>query len=133
MKFLTDEWFEQVMVRANAHFNKPGKMTLTFCEVCTDCPEGDPTKWIYYDMKNGQIAEAKLGCGEAPKTDYFGSGKYEDHVKICKGELDPKKAVMAGIFTIKDNQGGTNPLKIVKLIDMYMKMTDAKRIPGIEY
>ena len=133
MKFLTDEWFEQVMVRANAHFNKPGKMTLTFCEVCTDCPEGDPTKWIYYDIKNGQIAEAKLGCGEAPAADFRGKGAYADHVRICKGELDPKKAVMDKVVAIENNQGSVNPLKLVKLIDMYMKMTDAKRIPGIEY
>lgn len=132
MKFLSNEWFDKAVERATACL-KPGKLSLTFCEVCTDCPGEYSTVWMYYDMKNGQLAEAKLGTGEAPQTDYFGSAKYSDHVRICKGELDPKRAVVDKIVSIQDNQGGTNPLKLLKLIDMYMKITDAKRMDGIEY
>lgn len=132
MKFLTDEWFDKTIERAKERF-KPGKLELTFCEVCKNCPGEYPTVWMYYDVKNGQVADAKLGRGEAPNADFRGIADYADHVRISKGELDPKRAVMDKIVTIENNQGPVNPLKLVKLIDMYMKITDAKRIPGIEY
>ena len=132
MKFLSEEWFDKTIERAKDRF-KPGKLNLTFCESCTDCPGEQPTVWMYYAVKDGQISEAKLGYGEAPMADFRGSAAYADHVRISKGELDPKKAVMDKIVTIENNQGSVNPLKLVKLIDMYMKITDAKRIPGVEY
>lgn len=132
MKFLSEEWFDNTIERAKDRF-KPGKLELTFCEVCTNCPGEYPTVWMYYDVKGGLIAEAKLGNGEAPNADFRGVADYADHVRISKGELDPKRAVMDKIVTIENNQGPVNPLKLVKLIDMYMKITDAKRIPGIEY
>ena len=132
MKFLSEEWFDKTIERAKDRF-KPGKLNLTFCEACTGCPGEQPTVWMYYAVKDGLISEAKLGYGEAPMADFRGSAAYADHVRISKGELDPKKAVMDKIVTIENNQGRVNPLKLVKLIDMYMKITDAKRIPGVEY
>ena len=68
MKFLTDEWFDKTIERAKDRF-KPGKLELTFCEVCKNCPGEYPTVWMYYDVKNGQVADAKLGHGEAPNAE----------------------------------------------------------------
>lgn len=132
MKFLSNEWFDKTIERAKDR-SKPGKLALTFCEVCTDCPGENSTVWMFYEVQGGVLTDAKLGFGEAPNADFRGIAAYSDHVRICKGELDPKRAVMDKIVSIENNQGKVNPLKLVKLIDMYMTITDAKRIAGIEY
>ena len=132
MKFLSEEWFDNTIERAKDRF-KPGKLNLTFCEVCTGCPGENETVWMFYDVQGGVLADAKLGYGEAPSADFRGIAAYADHVRICKGELDPKRAVMDKVVSIENNQGKVNPLKLVKLIDMYMTITDAKRISGTEF
>lgn len=132
MKFLSNEWFDKTIERAKDRF-KPGKLELTFCEVCTGCPGENETVWMLYNVKGGVLTDAKLGYGEAPNADFRGIAAYSDHVKIAKGELDPKRAVMDKIVSIENNQGKLNPLKLVKLIDMYMTITDAKRVPGTEF
>lgn len=132
MKFLSNEWFDKTIERAKDRF-KPGKLELTFCEVCTGCPGENATVWMLYNVKGGVLTDAKLGYGDAPNADFRGIAAYADHVRIAKGELDPKRAVMDKVVSIENNQGKVNPLKLVKLIDMYMTITDAKRVPGTEF
>ena len=132
MNFLSNEWYEAYIQAAKARFSKSGKLNLSFCEIYENCPDGS-TKWIRLEMQNSQIVGAEFGSGEHPTADYVGSGKYPDHILIAQGKIDPKKAVLAGTFKISDNQGGTNALRILKLIEMYMRLVDAKKSLSVEY
>lgn len=131
MKFLSNEWFDTMIANAKAAFSKPGKLSLTYSEVFTDIP-GENDKWLFIELQNGMISSASYGSGKCPDADYVGSGKYDDHVKICKGILGPKKAVMDGIFVIKDNVKA-GAMRTIQLIGMYNKLVEAKDIPGVEY
>jgi len=132
MKFLSNEWFDTFTAAAKSKFSKPGKLDLSFCEVYRGCPDGTD-KWLLINMESGIITDTSHGEGAPPAADYLGYGDYAGHVDICLGKVDPKKAVLAGTFKIEDNKGGGNPMRTLKLIDMYMKLVEAKKISGVEY
>ena len=131
MQFLSNEWFDAMTVRAKAEFSKPGKLTLSYCEAYTGCPDG-VDKWLRIELENGIMTKTEYGTGECPKADYRGFGKYADHVRICKGELNPKKAVMEGTFSIEDNVKA-GAMRTIQLIGMYTKLVEAKKLPGVTY
>ena len=133
MKFLTDEWFDTVAANAYKLLNKSGKMSFRFCEVYENCPGEHPTAWICFTVENNLLKGVEHGYGETPQCDYFAKGKYQDHIKVCKKQLDPKKSVINGTFSVEDRQGGTSPLKLMNLVSMYTKLVEAKQIPGVEY
>lgn len=132
MKFLSDEWFDAMIAQAKSVFSKPGKLSLTYCEVYRKCPGENSERWMCFELVNGQIASAKYGSGEAPKAEYMGFGDYADHVRICKGQLNPKKAVLDGTLVLEDSIKA-GPMRTVQLIGMYNKLVDAKNVPGTEY
>ena len=131
MKFLSNEWFDTMISNSKNAFSKPGKLTRTYCEIFKDCPDGED-KWLILNLQNGMISTANHGTGAAPDAEYVGIGKYEDHVRICKCQLNPKKAVMDGTLVIKDNVKA-GAMRTVQLIGMYNKIVEAKSIPGVEY
>lgn len=131
MKFLSDEWFDELFSRARNEFSKPGKLSLTYSEAYKNCPDG-VDKWAMFKLENGIMTEMTHGTGPAPAAEYCGIGKYADHVMICKGELNPKKAVMAGTLTIQDNVKA-GAMRTVQLIGMYNKIVECKMMSGVEY
>ena len=132
MKFLSNEWFEAMLAQAKKEFSKPGKLTLTYCEVYNDCPGDESTKWVKFSIVNGVVTESCYGVGEAPKAEYMGIGSYANHVRICKGELNPKKAVLEGTLTLEDSIKA-GPMRTIQLVGMYNKLVECKKIPGTEY
>ena len=131
MQFLSNEWFDTMIAQAKKEFSKPGKLTLTYCEAYKNCPDG-VDKWLRIELNNGIMTSAEYGSGECPKADYRGFGEYPDHIRICKGELNPKKAVMEGTFSIEDNVKA-GAMRTIQLIGMYTKLVEAKKIPGTTY
>lgn len=133
MKFLSEEWFGATEKRVFESFKKPGKYSLTFCEVYENCPGENSTLWMLFEIEKGIVKSVKHGIGEPATYEYMGRADYKDHVRCCKGQLDPKKAVMSGVFKLQDNASDGGPMKTLALINMYMKFTEAKRVPGLEF
>jgi len=130
MKFLDDEWYDEYVKRCYASFDKPGKLTLTYCELYKECGGEHDTMWIFYDFENAMFREIKRGYGEdtVPDSMYRCTGTREAFVGICDGSLDPKKAVLSGKLGLKGNM-----LKAFSMLDMANKLTEAKKVPGVEY
>lgn len=133
MKFLTEEWFAALEENIYRLFNKPGKMTFEFCEVFDNCPGEHSLIWVVYDVQNGIAKNVTHGFDEIPQCDYFARGNYSDHIRVCKKEIDPKKSVINGTFSVEDRGGGITPLKLLNLINMYMRLVEAKQLDGVEY
>ena len=133
MKFLSEEWFKATEQRVYAAFTKPGKYSLDFCEVYENCPGENSTLWMLFHIEKGIVKNITRGVGQPAKHEYMGIADYKDHVRCCKGQLDPKKAVISGVFKLEDNASDGGPMKTLALINMYMKLTEAKRVPGLEF
>ena len=132
MKFLSGEWFEAVLGQVREEFSKPGKLTLTYCEVFNGCPGEESTKWMLLNIENGMLADAKWGTGDAPAAEYRGFAEYPDHIRMCQGKLNPKKAVLDGTIKIEDNVKA-GPMRTLQLNGMYNRLVECKKISGTEY
>ena len=132
MKYLSEEWFEKVSVNICKLLNKPGKYSFSFVEVCEGRPGGEPDAWLMFNVDKGIVTKVTHGCGAVPAADLRAFGKYADHVRVCKKELDPKTAVVKDVFRIEKNIK-TNPIMILSFVSMYQALVEAKQLPGVEY
>jgi len=130
MIFLDDEWFEKHIEKGKSEFNKPNRSNLDLVEVYENCWGGSSTIWIYYELKDGMLNKYEKGEGEdnIPDAQFRCFGEYKDYVRVCKGELDPNKGIISGTFTLEGNL-----LKAMGMLGTYGRLTEAKRIPGMEY
>ena len=122
---------DPALVSAARQKMKTVRGIIDYTEAYKDCPDG-VDKWAMFRLENGIMTEMTHGVGMMPAADYCGFGRYADHVKICKGELNPKKAVMAGTLTIQDNVKA-GAMRTVQLIGMYNKIVECKMMSGVEY
>ena len=130
MKFLSEEWTAEHKKLLDAEFSKENRNNVELVEVYENCYGEDKTIWILYKMVNGLLGEFKRGEGDEdiPKASFRCFGDYEDYVSVAKGELDPKKGIMSGKFTLEGNL-----MKAMSMLGTYMKVTVCKRVPGMEF
>ena len=94
VKFLTDEWAQQVKqaINQNEGFKSAaGSQTATIQQVVTGGPGGETKYWFKLD--NGQ---ADLGLGEIDGADATISQDYDTVVALAKNELNGTFAYMSG-------------------------------------
>lgn len=133
MKFLSEEWFVALEENIYRLFNKSSKLTFKFCEVFENCPGEHSLIWVVYDVDHGIAKSVTHGFDVIPENDYLATGDYKDHIRVCKKEIDPKKSVINGTFTVDDHDVGVSPLRLLGLINMYMRLVEAKQLDGVDY
>lgn len=133
MKFLSEEWFVALEENIYRLFNKRSKLTFKFCEVFENCPGEHSLVWVVYDVDHGIAKNVTHGYDVIPENDYLAKGDYKDHIRVCKKEIDPKKSVINGTFTVDDHDAGVSPMRLLGLISMYMRLVEAKQLDGVEY
>lgn len=133
MKFLSDEWFVALEENIYRLFNKPSKLTFKFCEVFEDCPGEHSLTWALYEIDKGYAKSVTHGYDVIPEYDYLAKGKYKDHIRVCKKEINPKKSVINGTFSVDASEGGVSAMRLLGLIEMYMRLVEAKQLDGVEY
>ncbi|HWQ75933.1 MAG TPA: SCP2 sterol-binding domain-containing protein [Syntrophomonas sp.] len=128
MKFLSEEWFIEFEKRCRDEFSKASNLSTELVEVYENF-EGNRTIWCLFKLENGLIAQFKHGEGEdsIPSALFRTFGDYPDYVKVLKGELNPKKGLMAGTFTLEGNM-----MKAMGMLGTYMRVTECKKVPGLE-
>ena len=128
MKFLSAEWMKKHEELLKKEFSTDGRVSAKLIEIYEDCPDGK-TRWIYYGLKDGQFEELRYGDGSGyPEATFVSSGKYVDYVKVEKGEVSAKAALMGGTFTLQGNM-----LKALSMIGIYNRVMKCKQFEGIEY
>lgn len=128
MKFLSDEWMKKYEDLLRKEFSKDGKVNAKLVEIYRNCPDGK-TRWISYGLKDGRFEDMRNDVGDkVPEATFILSGKYEDYVKVEKGEINQKTALMNGTFALIGNM-----IKAVSMIGIYDRVTKCKRFDGIEY
>ena len=130
MKFLSEEWTKKHKEMLETQFNKENRNNVELVEIYENCYGEDITIWISYKMVDGKLAHLERGEGEdkIPEATFRSFGDYEDYVAVCKGQLDPKKGIMTGKFTLEGNL-----LKAMAMLGTYMKVNECKKFPEIEF
>lgn len=130
MKFLSEAWCARHKEVLLSEFNKPNRNNVELTEVYEGCYGEDKTIWIYYKMVDGLLAEMARGEGEEGihEATFRCFGSYDDYVKVIHGELDPKKGIMTGKFTLEGNL-----IKAMGMLGTYMKVSDCKKFAGTEF
>jgi len=131
MKFLSEEWAEKHKALLLADFKEENRSNVELTEVYENCyGEDGKTIWIYYSMKNGLMDKLERGEGEdnIPESTFRCFGDYKDYVRVVKGQLDPKKGLMTGTFTLEGNY-----LKAISMLGTYMRVTECKKVPDLEF
>lgn len=130
MKFLDPEWFEKHHEKALALFNEPNRNNTELVEVYENCYGDDKTIWCHYKLTDGLITLFERGEGEddIPEAQFRVFGDYDHYVQVCQGKLDPNKGIITGKFTLEGNL-----MKAMGMLGTYAKVTEAKKIDGMEY
>ena len=128
MKYCSEEWFEEHKKLLAEMFTKPSNISAELVEVYNNW-EGDKTVWVYYRIEKGVIADIQRGEGDdtIPKAMFRCFGEYESYAKVIRGELDPKKGIMTKVFKLEGNM-----MKAMGMLGVYAKVTEAKKVPGLE-
>ena len=128
MKFVSEEWFAEHEKLLKAEFSKQNNNSAEVVEVYQNWDEGK-SAWVYYKIVNGFIEETRRGEGEndLPKAMFRVFGPYGNYVSVIKGELDPKKGLMTGKFKLEGNM-----MKAMGMLGIYAKITECKKVPGME-
>jgi len=133
MKFLSDEWFDALTENIYKLFDKPSKLTFKFCEVFQNCPGEHSLVWVVYDIDHGIAKGVTHGVDVIPPNDYLAIGNYADHIRVCKKEINPKKSVIDGTFTVDSHNEKVGAMRLLGLIEMYMRLVEAKQLDGVDY
>lgn len=131
MRFLDEEWNVEHEKRLRETFSAPGRGNTELTEVYRNVwGEAGRTVWVYYKMANAMLAEIRFGQGEEniPAAQFRCFGDYEGYVRVCKGELEPATGILTGVFTL---EGGLH--RALAMLGTYNKVTECKRIPGMEF
>lgn len=128
MKFISKEWFVEHEKLLKAEFSKPSTSSAELVEIYQNC-DSDKTSWVYYRIVSGLLEEIKRGDGadNLPRAMFRVFGEYENFVSVIKGELDPKKGLMTGKFKLEGNM-----MKAMGLLGIYARITECKKVPGME-
>jgi hypothetical protein len=128
MKFVSGEWFVEHEKLLKAEFSKPSTSSAELVEIYQNW-DGGKSAWVYYRIVSGLLEETKRGEGEdnLPKAMFGVSGEYGNYVSVIKGELDPKKGLMTGKFKLDGNM-----MKAMGLLGIYARITECKKVPGME-
>ena len=131
MKFLDAEWYAAHLDRISRTFTEPGKLKTELVEVYRNV-WGEPgnTKWIKYVVENTMVKEITHGDGEytVPDASFRCFGDYKSYVAVCQKRLDPKMGILGRTFIL---EGGV--MAAMPMLPTYDKLTECKRIPGMEF
>ncbi len=131
MRFLDDAWYEAHLEQIGKTFTQPGRLNTELVEVYRNV-WGEPgnTKWIKYVVENTLVKEITRGEGEddLPEASFRCFGDYKSYVAVCEKKLDPKMGILGRVFTL---EGGV--MAAMPMLPVYDKLTQCKRIPGMEY
>lgn len=128
MKFLSEEWFSAMCDNLESLFNTESNLNFTYCEVFKDCPGETEDIWIWFEVKNGLMAQSRYGRGKSPDAELKNTGKYSAFVKVAKGELAPKMSILTGAIKLEGSR-----LKAFSILGAYDKFNKAKTVPNIEF
>lgn len=128
MKFLSQEWFSAMCNNLNVLFATESDLNFTYCEVFEDCPGEEEDIWIWFDVRNGLVAQSRYGKGQSPAAELKNTGKYSAFVKVAKGELTPKMSILTGAIKLQGSK-----LKAFSILGPYDKFNKAKIVPDIEF
>lgn len=130
MDFLSEEWFETMKERTAENLSRPGKVSVTYCEVYTDCPGEHDTVWIDATVRDSVLQDMTMGYGAdtIPQADYVCTGTCRDHAAVTRGEINDKAALLSGKFKLQGNM-----VRALKLIGIYNAFTEGKKVPGTTY
>lgn len=128
MKFMSQEWIDTHEKQLRTELSKEGKFTFKLVEIYEDCPDGT-TKWVYYSLKNSLLEDMQNGEGnDTPEAEFKCYGKYESYIKVLKGELNSKAALIDGTFKLAGNM-----MKALSMLGIYSKVEKSKHVEGTEY
>ena len=131
MRFLDDDWYEAHLEQIGLTFTQPGKLKTELVEVYRNVwGEAGNTKWIKYVVENTMVKEITRGDGEdgIPEGSVRCFGDYKSYVAVCEKKLDPKMGILGRVFIL---EGGV--MAAMPMLPVYDKLTQCKRIPGMEY
>ena len=131
MKLLSEEWFKKHKELLEAEFSQETRLNVELTEVYENCyGEEGKTIWIYYSMKNGMLDRMERGEGDEniPESTFRCFGDYKNYVSVVKGQLDPRTGIMTGKFTLEGNF-----MKAMSMLGTYMKTSECKKVPGVEF
>ena len=121
IKFLSKEYEKELHDRLAEEFNKPSKLTCSFCQMIVNCPDGID-RWMLYSVDGGIMTGFSLGDGEAPAAQYRVRGPYEVYVNLIKGKLDGKTSLITKKLQLEGSMA-----KALGLIGAYTRIEKIQR------
>lgn len=101
-KYLSKEWAEEVIKRANEKLT-PEKMkhvTSSMLTLNTNCPDGKE-RAVYYEIVDGVVARVSIVEGKMPNAEFTITADYQLYARISRAELKARRALMSGKMKLK--------------------------------
>jgi putative sterol carrier protein len=101
-KYLSKEWAEEVIKRANEKLT-PEKMkhvTSSMLTLNTNCPDGKE-RAVYYEIVDGVVTKVSIVEGKMPNAEFTITADYQLYVRISRAELKARRALMSGKMKLK--------------------------------
>jgi len=115
-KYLSPEWAEEVMKRANEKLT-PEKMkhvTSSMLTLNKNCPDGKD-RAVYYEIVDGVVKKVSVVEGKLPDAEFTITADYQLFAKISRAELKARRALMSGKMKLKGPL--VKALKLSPLVD----------------
>ena len=126
IKFMSKEWEAAMQKGLAEEFNTKGKVTTTFVQIMTDCPDGKDL-WTLVELKDGMYVRYEICEGEPPEYELAAIGKYEIHKGCVQGTIDGSKCITTGQMKLKGNM-----VKAMKLLGTYSRMEEVEQAIEVE-
>lgn len=101
-KYLSPEWRDEVERRLKKELT-PEMMsgaTVSLSNTYLNCPDGT-TKHTFMSFAGGELQTYVLGEGEAPAASFSVTAEYPVFVRMARGEITGKDAMMSGVLKLK--------------------------------
>jgi len=115
-KYLSKEWAEEVIKRANEKLT-PEKMkhvTSSMLTLNTNCPDGKD-RAVYYEIVDGVVTKVSIMEGKMPNAEFTITADYQLYARISRAELKARRALMSGKMKLKGPL--VKALRLAPLVD----------------
>ena len=115
-KYLSKEWAEEVIKRANEKLT-PEKMkhvTSSMLTLNTNCPDGKE-RAVYYEIVDGVVTRVSIAEGKMPNAEFTITADYQLYARISRAELKARRALMSGKMKLKGPL--VKALRLAPLVD----------------
>jgi len=115
-KYLSKEWAEEVIKRANEKLT-PEKMkhvTSSMLTLNTNCPDGKE-RAVYYEIVDGVVTKVSIVEGKMPNAEFTITADYQLYARISRAELKARRALMSGKMKLKGPL--VKALRLAPLVD----------------